>query len=299
MQRLHRVQDGMGSLVGVEVEATAAMEAFADTGPLGEPYLTAWLLRVSARAASGRHAEAVQEYGEMVETALPVFGPENPRLLWWRLGRATHLRYLNRLDEAEAECRTILGRSRRLWPMPKRYALRLAAMAQTADVMNARGMHAKGEKQIRSALREVLPGDVSHRVLNSLHLVLAGSLNGQHKHRNAEQALKRVRPADQFSRLSLHLGLGAARLGLGRPDEAEADARQAVAISGFGVGPSHYQIVRAGTFLGSVLAAQGRVDEAKRQLEVSVAAWEELFGADHPRAVAAREEFARISREAG
>jgi hypothetical protein len=88
--------------------------------------------------------------------------------------------------------------------------------------------------------------------------------------------------------------LGTVRLGRGRLDEAETDARQAVAISGYGVGPSHYQILRAGTLLGSVLAVQGRVDEAERQLEANVAAWEEHFGAEHPRTVAAREELARL-----
>jgi hypothetical protein len=27
-------------------------------------------------------AEAAQEFGEMIDTALPEFGPENPRILW-------------------------------------------------------------------------------------------------------------------------------------------------------------------------------------------------------------------------
>jgi tetratricopeptide (TPR) repeat protein len=299
LERLQRARDGVGSLAVVEVEASRVMEAYAGTGPLGEPYLTAMFLRVSVRASSGRHAEAVQEFGEMIDTALPVFGPDNPRMLWWRLGCAVNLTYLNRLEEAEAECSTVLARSRKLWPMPKRYELRLSAMTQTAGVMNSRGMYAEGERRVRSALRAVRPGEVSHRVLRSSHFVLGGSLNGQQKYREAERVLKRVRPADQFARLSMHLGLGAARLGLGRLAEAEADAREAVAISGFGIGPSHYQIVRAGTLLGSVLAAQGRADEAKRQLEASVAAWEEHFGADHPRAIAAREELARIGGEAG
>jgi hypothetical protein len=40
---------------------------------------------------------------------------------------------------------------------------------------------------------------MSHQVLRGLHFVLAGSLNGQQKFREAERALKRVPPGDQFT----------------------------------------------------------------------------------------------------
>jgi hypothetical protein len=89
--------------------------------------------------------------------------------------------------------------------------------------------------------------------------------------------------------------LGAARLGLGMPGEAEAAAREAVTEAERALGPAHYLTLVAGTLLGSAIARQGRHDEARDQLQANAEAWLDHFGEDHPRTIAAQEELARVS----
>jgi hypothetical protein len=85
--------------------------------------------------------------------------------------------------------------------------------------------------------------------------------------------------------------------GLGRLTEAEVALRELIS-GALSPSPTHYLALAAATLLGSALAGQGRVDEASDQLQASAAAWNENFGADHPRTIAARAELARRMRDA-
>jgi hypothetical protein len=125
--------------------ADAVMAAHVDAGPAGEPYLTARQFRAIALGELGQHGAAAGEHARLIEDAGPVLGDRDPRVVKWRIARAGQLAYLGRYDEAEAECRTAMKQSKKVWPHNQRDTCRLTAISQLVTVLNWRGVHDQAE----------------------------------------------------------------------------------------------------------------------------------------------------------
>jgi ATP/maltotriose-dependent transcriptional regulator MalT len=123
------------------------------------------------------------------------------------------------------------------------------------------------------------------------------SLNGQAQYAEAELQLRDLQPKGAVDIVSVRMCLAVAQLGLGDLSEAEAGAREAKETGMHQLSPRHHLTLTAGTLLGTVLARQGRPDEARRQLQDNAAVWAEYFGDAHPKTIAARTELARLNGE--
>jgi tetratricopeptide (TPR) repeat protein len=277
-------------------DADAVMAAHADAGPAGEPHLTARQFRALAMGQLGQHAAAAGEYARLIDDAIPFLGDKDARVVTWQVHRAGQLAYLGRYDEAEAEFRTAIKQSGKIWPQRARDTFRLVAAAFLVTVLNERGLHTQAESTARTAIRDAKGSPTAHS--GSLVLLgtgLAASLNGQHRYQEAERTVQDLQPRQAADRVRIQSELGAARLGLGMPAEAEAAAREAVTEAERALGPAHYLTLAAGTLLGSAIARQGRHDEARHQLQANAEAWLERFGENHPRTIDAQEELAKVS----
>jgi tetratricopeptide (TPR) repeat protein len=275
------------------------MAEYAQVGPAGEPYLSAWQYLAFARANLGHHAEAVEELTKCFEAAAPARGDSNGTLTAIRVSRAGQLAYLALYDQAEADCQAAIDDSRHVWPRATGDRLRFAAVNCQIPVLSKRGLHAEAETLAWSAIREAESSATSRSdILVSLHVGLAESLNGQERYAEAERMLAGLQPRGSDRVLGVQLRLAAARLGLGKHAEAETTAGAAVAEGIRALSPVHYLTLAAGTLLGSALAGQGKLDQAQRQLRTNAAAWAERFGDEHPGTVAARAELARVNAAA-
>ena len=134
-----------------------------------------------------------------------------------------------------------------------------------------------------------------HALLLSLRRCLAVSLNGLGRYTEAAALLRDLQPEGPLGVVSVRTYLAAAQLGLGDLGEAETGAREAVEEGGRLLGPAHNLTLTAGTLLGTALARQGKLDEARRQLRENAAAWAEHFGDAHPKTTAARTELALLN----
>lgn len=286
-----------GLLAEAEADARAVMAAHAEAGPAGEPYRSAWACWALALGRLGHHSAAAREYARLIETTLPLVG--ETRVLGWRISLAGQLAYLGQHDAAEAACLLSIERSRDVRPAILGDGFRLMAVSHLVLTMNGRGQPDQAESLARSAEREAARSvDLPGRILFLLRSGLASSLNAQARYQEAEQMLQDLRPGHPMDVVGTGANLATAWIGLGRPAEAEVVLREL--ISGpLGPSPTHYLALAAATLLGSALAEQGRIDEARDQLQASAAAWNENFGAGHPRTIAAREELARRMRDAG
>ena len=210
-------------------DADAVMAAHADAGPAGEPHLTARQFRALAMGQLGQHAAAAEEYARLIDDAIPFLGDKDARVVTWQVHRAGQLAYLGRYDEAEAEFRTAVKQSGKIWPQRVRDTFRLITAAHLVTVLNERGLHAQAEAAARSAIRDARGSPAAHsRSLVLLGAGLAASLNGQHRYQEAERTVQDLQPRQAADSVRVQSLLGAARLGLGMPGEAEAAAREAV-----------------------------------------------------------------------
>jgi hypothetical protein len=280
-------------------DADATMAAHVDAGPAGEPYFTARLWRAIALGHLGQHAAAAGEFGRLIEEVIPFFGDKHARVVMCRIHRAMQLGCLARYEEAEAESRTALKQSGKIWPHTDRDKYRLIAVTSLASVLNGRGLHAQAESAARSAIRDARGAGLHAHRLVPLRIVLAGSLNGQRRHQEARQVLQDLPPGHPAWNLNIQLQLAIAELGLGMPGEAEARARETVAEAERLHGPAHHATLAAGTLLGSAIARQGRHDEARHQLQANAEAWLEHFGEGHPKTAAAHQKLLEVGHDAG
>jgi tetratricopeptide (TPR) repeat protein len=285
----------MGRAADAEAEARSVMAAYARAGPAGEPYLSAWQYLAVALANLGRHGEAAEELTACFDAVLAKRGNTNAVVVGLRVSRAGQLAYLARYDQAEADCRAALNDSQHVWPHAVGDRLRFAAVNCQVVLLNMRGLYAEAEALALPAIREAESSAMRSDILISLRMGLAASLTGQERYAEGERIMAGPRPLDPDRLVGVLLRLAAAQLGLGKLPEAEATAQEAVSEGARVLSPVHYLTLAAGTVLGSALARQGSLDEAKRQLRTNAAAWAEHFGAEHPRTVAARAELAQVN----
>jgi len=279
-----------------EADARSVMAMYISAGPGGEPYQSAWMILVLALAQSGRHPDAVEELTKFIGMVSTVRGRKSFMVARLQVIRAGQLSYLGRFNEAEADCRAAIKRCRKLSPNGAANRLRFAAVNNLLVVLNGRDLHAEAESAARQAIGEAESAQVSeHALLLSLRRCLAVSLNGLGRYTEAAALLRDMQPEGPLGVVSVRTYLAAAQLGLGDLGEAETGAREAVEEGGRLLGPAHNLTLTGGTLLGTALARQGKLDEARRQLRESAAAWAEHFGDAHPKTTAARTELALLN----
>lgn len=290
-----------------EAEARLVIDTHANAGFADDRYLVARWILARILAQSGRHGEALEELTQFLD-ALPPVRKFAIFAVRQRLGLSRELIYQARYDEAETEARAAFEYCQKLPPDGTADYWRFHAVGNVLLAMTLRGLAADAESAARQAIREAEAAAQqaetddesafkSGHVLDLLHRGLAASLNGQGRYAEAEALLRDLlseHPAD----FGIRTYLAIAQLGLGDFAEAEAEARQAEQESRDRYSPVHYVTLHAGTVLGMALARQGRVDEARRQLQDNAAAWAEHFGDAHPKTIAARAELANLDGDA-
>jgi tetratricopeptide (TPR) repeat protein len=284
-----------GRAAEAEADARSVMAAYAGSGHTHEPYLTAWRILVNALTQGGKHGEAVAELTGFIDVVSEAAGSESALATMLRVNRAGQLAYLGRFDEAEADCRAAIEQCKMEPPGKGVDHYRFSAVNNLLFVQNGRGLHAEAESAARQSIREAESASLCEHALPMLHRCLAVSLNGQGRYTDAEALLSALRPDSPDDVVSVGTHLAAAQLGLGDLDRAESGARAAAEAGACLLGPAHNLTLSAGTLLGTVLARQGRLDEARRQLHDNAVAWAEHFGDAHPETVAARAELARLN----
>jgi hypothetical protein len=154
----------------VEAEARSVMAAYAQAGPAGEPYLSAWQYLAVALANLGRPAEAVEEQTDCFDAVLAKRGNRNAVVVGLRISRAGQLAYLARYDQAEADCRAAADDSRHVWPNAVAERLRFAAVNCQVIILNLRGLHAESEALALPAIRQAESSVMRSDILVSLRL---------------------------------------------------------------------------------------------------------------------------------
>jgi tetratricopeptide (TPR) repeat protein len=294
---LRQVKDALteGGMALVEDKARELMAVHNEPGYLNLAYLTAWESLLTALQYLGQHAEAAEGFSALADAEASVYGDTDSRAIKWRDDGGMEFALLGRYDQAAAVHRYVLALAAKARPRRHRAQLYMSAVNGLVFVHNMRGEYAEAESVARAAIRQA---EKSFGVPRSnfvvLHCSLGKSLNGQGRHAEAERTM------EYFPRsLGVLLTLTAARTGLGRLDEAETDAREAVARTEKHFGPAHHVRLDAALQLGIALARQGKDDEAGPLLEANAQAWTEHFGDQHPKTIAALDALAEISDQPG
>ncbi|MEU4113835.1 tetratricopeptide repeat protein [Kitasatospora sp. NPDC028055] len=226
-------------------------------------------------------------------------GDGSARVLKARSDRTQALAYLGRFQEAEAQARALMEVAASGGPG----AVPLGPAARNALVfsLTACGRAVEAEAEARTALDHAagVPG-LDARFLLTARLGLARALNAQGRH---DEALPVLRPAlerttadpvgEEELEAALHLVAAVSLLGLGR--DAAPSLEKSSELCGRTLGPNHHRALEVGTLRGRVLAAQGRLPEAREVLRANAAAWLEHFGAGHPKTRAAQQALAELS----
>ncbi|MFE0462917.1 tetratricopeptide repeat protein [Kitasatospora sp. NPDC058965] len=244
-------------------------------------------LRAFALTCQGRHREAADALDTCLQEAAPVLGTSHTAVLEARISRINQLAVLAEHALVERECQDLLGTLDDQDPRHGRVT------GVRVYQLNSTGRYAEAEAAVRKALTD-------HAQL-PLHVGLARCLNGQARHEEALRALsdaqEHPRAGTADSRLLLATVTAQALLGLGRPEDAEGQARQAVDAAGEArYPPIHHRALEAAITLAAAIAAQGRPAEAEQHLTRCAADAQAHFGPDHPHTLAARTALAALRR---
>jgi tetratricopeptide (TPR) repeat protein len=221
--------------------------------------------------AQGRYSLAAQAWTLAYQGRLVDQGHEHPDTLTSRSNLASTLRHQGRLEEAEAEHRTILGIRRRV--LGDEHPDTLTSRANLAFVLRHRGRLEEAEAEHRAVLeirRRVL-GEEDEATLRS-RSTLASVLRHQGRLEEAEaehQAVLEIRqrvlgeehPATLKSRSSLAIVVRYR----GRLEEAEAEHRAVLEIRRRVLGEEHPDTLTSRSNLASMLRHQGRLEEAEAE----------------------------------
>ncbi|MFC8450246.1 hypothetical protein [Kitasatospora sp. NPDC057223] len=258
-------------------------------------------MRSAALSVLGRHAEAAEESLALAGAIAAEHGAGEFGALRARASRAQNLVQLGSFDETDAECRALIKAAAGLG---RAQASVVHCSARNALVLSlvGRGRAVEGEAEAREAIRLAsvpeLPG-CTYPV--ALHIGLARTLIAQGRHAEGLQTAQASeeayvgRPDAKIPlAAAVRLAIGTAQLGLARLDEARQATDLALADCRASLGPRHHRMLEAGTLDGRLLAAEGRIVEAREQLASNVAAWLQYFGADHPNTRAAEIALAAV-----
>lgn len=274
------------------------MAAHPNGAAAGEPYLTAAELHASSLDYLGQHARSAEEFAALIDATAPVYGDTDFRVIRYRLGRAAELCYLGQYEDAEDIFSTAVSRSAKVPPYQGQAALRLAAISGLVGISNMRGAYADAESLARSAIGEIPKlAKWRSRFTVVFQIGIGSSLNGRQRYSEALLAVQGLRPTYVQDIVALLDALSTAHIGTGQFADAEIVARNAVMTGESGLSAAHYLTLQSGVLLGIALARQGKLDDAKSQLQASVSAWLEHFGGQHPRTVAAQRALTHVEEE--
>jgi tetratricopeptide (TPR) repeat protein len=284
-----------GRPADAEAATRAVMAAHPNGASTGEPYLTAAELHASSLDYLGQHARAAEEFAALIDATAPAYGDTDSRVIRYRLSCAAELGYLGQYEDAEDLFRAAVSQSAKLPPYQGQAVLRLAAISGLVGISNMRGAYADAESLARSAIGEIPRlAKWRSRFMVVFQIGIGSSLNGQQRYSEALLAVQGLRPVYVQDIVALLDALSTAHIGTGQFADAELVARNAVMTGEKGLSAAHYLTLQSGTLLGIALARQGKLDDAKSQLQANASAWLEHFGGQHPKAAAAQRVLAHV-----
>lgn len=214
-------------------------------------------------------------------------GPEHPETLTNRSNRVVMLGELGRIEESEAEARTVLElRTRVLGP---EHPDTLASRTILASALQHQGDYAPAEAEARGALEaftRVLGPDHVNTLTTRSNLATILHLQGRHEEAETEgratlQARIRVlgteHPDIFLSRHNLGMNLEA----MGRYEDAEAELRFALEGYARARGPEHPSTNTSRSRHADVLVSLGRLEEAETEARSALDIQTRALGLDH------------------
>ncbi|MFF0387535.1 tetratricopeptide repeat protein [Kitasatospora sp. NPDC004615] len=259
-----------------------------------EARATMWLLGARQAHAlllgeSGRHREAAEVLNSLAAECRRANPPLSQLALATGSNRLTHLAYLGEHAEVDQEVPRLRAAAGTV-PEPAATLVWVSAANTLAMSRSLRGRHTEAEELLRETLAE---RGVPDSFALTLHINLSRALLGQGRPEEAGEAVEAARaiaagmPAlSENDRSALGLAAANVHLALGRPAEAEQEARQAMARCADA--PAH-RVLELRTALGIAKQRQGRGDST---LAGALADWRAHFGAEHHGTVAARQALA-------
>ncbi len=212
--------------------------------------------------AAGRMDEAETRFREALELALGN-GPDDRRVAASRVNRASALRPLGRLEEAESELRAAATERRRI--LGVRHPLVATTLMLLADLLRARGQTAAAEVCVREAV------EIREGVVDEGAYELAASLS--------------------------HL----ARLRRAREDRREAISlyHRCLELYRSRLGEAHPWVAAVLTNLGVCLNETGEAEASLAMHRRALSSWEACDGPLHPGARACLEALGKAARDEG
>jgi tetratricopeptide (TPR) repeat protein len=237
--------------------------------------------------------------------AQPGVGERHPDTLTCRGNLALVLHDLGRLEEAEAEDRTVVA-ARQL-VLGDDNPDTLASRGNLALVLRDMGRLNEAKAEIRAvvaARRRLLGPDHPDSLASRSNLALVlhdlGRLNEAKTEIRAVLATrKRVLGPDHPSTLASRGNLALVLRRQGRLEQAEAEIRAVPAIALRVLGPDHPSTLTSRNNLAAVLRELGRLNEAMAEIRAVLAARQQVLGPDHPDSLASRNNLARVLRDLG
>jgi tetratricopeptide (TPR) repeat protein len=217
--------------------------------------------RIGATAARyALYPIALNAFALSVQKRTRTLGSEHPFTLNSRNNLAIVLKELGRLEEAEAEHRTVLEASTRI--LGPEHPSTLTSRNNHALVLKELGRLEEAEAEHRTVL------EASTQVLGPEH------------------------PSTLTSRSNHALGLK----DLGRLEEAEAEHRTVLEASTRVLGPEHPDTLISRNNLATVLKDLGRLEEAEAEHRTALEASTRILGPEHPFTLARRNSHAEVLR---
>ncbi|MBK7857989.1 MAG: tetratricopeptide repeat protein [Archangiaceae bacterium] len=273
----------------VEAGREAARDASAWVERLGNPPdRVAALLQGEAAIArlDGKYADAAaldRRSAELRERLLP---PDPLALADSYVWLTTDLRLEGRYPEALVEARRALELHQRV--LGKDHPGAASSVSNVAMLLSMTGKAEEAIAYHRHALElrtRAFPKGHPEIASSQLNVGQALAIAGRY-----DEALPLLLDAAQTAHAAgadpfaatAHVNAAAVLTQLGRPVEAEAEAREALAIRTRLFAPGHPDLGYAHATLGSALLAQHRAAAALAELQAGLSLWEKSFGPEYP-----------------
>lgn len=231
---------------------------------------------------TGRLPEALEGDAAVLPRMTDSLGPKHFLVLECRLARARRLALLGQFDEAEAECAGVVALTAKWADGPRQLAnAHRAALTALAFCLTESGRPTEAEHSVRGALAAAEQRHGVHgRNAQLLRHSLGFALVGQGRHEDA-LALADIHPGwGAFEIGDHHLLRAEALYGLGRAQDAESAAAQALDEATTRLAPSDHRVLRVRTLLALIR-------NSPDQLAAVTTEWTRHYGPTHPRALAA------------
>ena len=257
------------------------------------------------QAIQGLHAQAEDQYRDILAARLRVQGPDHPETLTSRHAVAHEMAERGDHAGAEAEYRDVLAA--RLRVQGPDHPETLTARHAVAHEMAARGDHAGAEAEYRDVLaaRLRLLGPDHPRTLTTRHeIARMMAARGDHagaeaEHRDVLAARLRVQGPDHPYTLAARHEIAHVMAERGDHAGGEAEFRDVLAAKVRSLGPDHPDTLTTWHQIAHVMAAQGDHAGAEAEYRDVLAARLRVLGPDHPETLITRHEIARMMAARG